>query len=54
MDNNIKEIRRSFDMDDLKNVLISESLLKLRSHAATVTGIVNKTLDAIYKFGNAF
>jgi hypothetical protein len=54
MDNNAKEFRHSFYMDDLKYVLISLSLLQLRSHAATVTGIVNKIIDAIHKLGNAF
>jgi hypothetical protein len=54
MDNNAKEFRRSFDIDDLKYVLMSLSSLKLRSHAATVTGIVNKILDAIRKLGNVF
>jgi hypothetical protein len=54
MDNNAKEFRRYFDMDNLKYVSISLSLLKLRSHAATVTGIVNKIFDAIQKLGNAF
>jgi hypothetical protein len=44
MDNNAKEFRRSFDMGDRKYVLMSLSLLKLRSHAATVTGVVNKIL----------
>jgi hypothetical protein len=54
MDNNAREFRRSFHMDDHKYVLMSLSLLKLRSHAETVTGIVNKILDAIHKLGNVF
>jgi hypothetical protein len=54
MDNNAREFRCSIDMDDRKYVLMSLRLLKLRSHAATVTGIVYKILDAIRKLGNVF
>jgi hypothetical protein len=54
MDNNAKDFGRSFDMDDHKYVLMSISLLKQRSHAATVTSIVHKILDAIHKLGNVF
>jgi hypothetical protein len=41
-------------MDNRKYVLMSLSLVKLHSHAATVTGIFNKILDAILKLGNVF
>jgi hypothetical protein len=41
-------------MDDRKYVLMSLSVLQLRSHAATVTGIVNKILDIIHNLSNVF